>query len=112
MCRDHREKAVRRAVLDVSPRMAAHCARSLVEGVEGRGARRNLFEERYLQSSVELMVTALRSAQYADMHDVIFHALCGNGKRGGGRGKGVSLRVFSGAEFITVTNRFIPKGIS
>ena len=74
-CRDHREKAVRRAVLDVVPRMAAHCSRSVVEGVEGRGSRPNLFEERYLQSSVELMVTALRSAQYVDMHDIIFHAV-------------------------------------
>ena len=73
-CRNHRDKAVRRAVLDVPPRMAAHCERSSVEEVH-RGAKLNLFESNFLNGSVALMLTALRSPPYQELRHLVFQAI-------------------------------------
>ena len=49
---DHRDKTVRRAVLDVPPRLAAHC-----DAVQS-----TLFVDRYLYRSVKLVSTSVRRA--------------------------------------------------
>ena len=75
-CRSHRDKVVRQAVIEVPERMAAHCERSHVDGVQ-RGSQLNLFEAKYLQGSVTLLVTALRSPPYQDLRHLIFKAIGG-----------------------------------
>ena len=100
-CRDHRDRLVRRAVLEVPPRMASHCERS--DKVAG------LFHDKFLHGSVTLvrlvaglrgrartttlplhpspvpthapacappqMLTALRSREYAELRPLIFRVI-------------------------------------
>lgn len=70
-CRSHEKKVVRQAVLDIPPRMAAHCERSNSDAVQG-GPKLNFFEEKYLQGAPRttqcLLALTLAAANCLDTH--------------------------------------------